>query len=296
MRVGSCPSVLLCIPLALAMAAGCGRKDEAVSDKLPVVASIAPLADFARQVGGDLVRVDMIIPPGASPHTYQFRPDQMKALSAAAVLVLNGIGLEYWADKAIDAAANPKLVVVRTADGIPVLDSGGDEHPGGNPHVWLDPVLAVRQVEAIRDAFIKADPPNSGTYRTNAARYIAELKRLDAQIRRSVKGFRQKRFIAFHPAWSYFVRRYGLVQAAVIEDFPGKEPDPARIRQVVQIARRLKARAVFAEPQFSPRAAQVIAEEAGAKVVMLDPLGRPPDYSYLTTMRGNLSQMESALK
>ncbi len=296
MRVDSWPGLMLCAALGFVLAGGCAHKRETPDSELQVVASIAPLADFARQVGGDLVQVELMIPPGASPHTYQFQPDQMKALSNAAVLVLNGIGLEYWADKAIDAAANPRLVTVRTADGIPVLDAGDKDHPGGNPHVWLDPILAVKQVEAIRDAFMQADPANSKQYRANASRWIAQLRALDAEIRRSVASFRQKRFIAFHPAWVYFARRYGLVQAAVIEDFPGKEPPPSRIRQIAETARRLRSKAIFAEPQFSPRAAQVIAEETGAKVIMLDPLGRPPDCGYLKTMRANLRQMESALK
>jgi zinc transport system substrate-binding protein len=277
---------------------GCGAKKQSTGSRMLVMASIAPLADFARQVGGDRVKVELMVPSGASPHTYQIRPDQMDTVSKAAILVLNGVELEYWADKVIDAAANPKLVVVRTADGLSIIDSADDhahEH-GGNPHVWLDPIYAIHQVEAIRDAFIDADPGNAEAYRENAAAYVTKLKTLDTEIKDRVKRFRSKQFIAFHPAWVYFAQRYGLVQAAVIEEWPGKEPPPSKIKEIVQTAKRLNARAIFAEPQLSAKAAQVVAEEAGANVLFLNPLDGPPNTGYLGMMRANVDQMEMALR
>lgn len=262
-----------------------------------VAASIAPMADFAGNVGGDLVDVELLVPPGASPHTYQLDPEQMRLLSKASVLVLNGVNLEFWADKAIGGAENPKLIVVRTAEGLPLIGSPEDHiHEGGNPHVWLDPIYAIYQVQAIRDAFTKADPAHKSQYTANAADYIRKLRQLDADIRSQVRSFRHKRFVAFHPSWVYFARRYGLVQAAVIEESPGREPSPSHIREIVESAKRMHAKAIFAEPQFSPKAAQVIADEVGAKVLMLDPLGKPPDYDYVKTMRGNLKQMAEALR
>jgi zinc transport system substrate-binding protein len=262
-----------------------------------VAAGIAPMANFAREVGGDLVEVELMVAPGASPHIYQPQPDQMKMLSKASVLVLNGVKLEFWADKVVEAADNPKLIVVKTAEGLPIIESAHDQvHPGGNPHVWLDPTNAMRQVKAIRDAFAKADPAHARTYETNAERFIAELTELDADIRAQVKTFRSRSFISFHPAWVYFARRYGLREAAVIEKNPGREPSPSEIREVVDAARRIRARAIFAEPQFNPKAAEVIADETGAKVLLLDPLGKPPDYDYIKTMRANLAQMAEALR
>ncbi len=124
---------------------------------MQVVASILPLADFARQVGGDRLRLEALIPAGASPHTYELTPEQLKAVSRAKVLILNGVGLEFWADKVISAAANPDLEVVTASDGIRIL-AGDEDSPGGNPHTWLSPKNAMVQVEKIRDAFIKADP------------------------------------------------------------------------------------------------------------------------------------------
>lgn len=261
-----------------------------------VAASIGPLGNFAEKVGGKLVDVRILVQPGASPHTYQLTTEQMEMLSNASVLVLNGVNLEFWANKAIDAADNPKLIVTRTAEGLPVLASGDDhDHLGGNPHLWLNPVYAVRQVEMIRSAFIMADPKHADDYKSNAAKYIADLKRLDKDIRKEVKTFKSKDFIAYHPAWVYFAKEYGLRQAAVIEETPGKEPSPSELADVIKVCKKTKARAIFAEPQFSPKAAKVIAGECGANVLMLDPIGKPPHYDYIATMRANLKQMTKAL-
>lgn len=286
---------LMLMAAAVLTAGGCGSKKQALEGRMLVVASIAPLADFARQVGSKHVEVYLMVPSSASPHTYQITPGQMDAVSQARVLVLNGVGLEYWAKKVVDAAGNPHLAVVRTAEGLPIIGSEDEHEPGGNPHVWLDPIYAVHQVEAIRDAFVKTDPANAAAYRANAAKYVAKLRALDGKTRSRVKQFRSRRFIAFHPAWVYFARRYGLEQAAVIEEWPGKEPSPSKIKEIVQTAKRLKARAIFAEPQLSPKAAQVVAEEAGAKVLILNPLGGPSG-GYIETMLDNVAQMEKALK
>ena len=262
--------------------------------RLLVTASILPLTDFARQVGGDRVQVETLVQPGTSPHTYEPTPAQLKSVSQARVLVLNGVGLEYWSDKVIAAANNPNLIVVRTAEGLNIL-AGDKDEPGGNPHVWLSPVNAMHQVEMIRDALIRADPAGADTYRANADRYIGELRALDQEIRESVATFSSRKFIAFHAAWAYLARDYGLEQAAVIEHSPGQEPSPAEIVEIAKTARAIGAKAIFAEPQFSPKAAQVVAEESGAEVLFLNPLGQPPDYCYLDLMRYNLAEIGKAL-
>lgn len=291
-------SIIWAVSVLILLIAGCGQTSKKETGKMQVAASIAPLADFSRQVGGKYVDVEMLVPPGANPHTYQITPKQMDILSSAKVLVLNGIGLEYWANKAIDAANNPNLIVVETAKGLPVIDTpeDHDEHDGGNPHVWLDPQYAIKQVQAIQKAFSKADPAHAKYYASNANNYITQLKELDKEIAKQTSTFTSKSFIAFHPSWVYFARRYGLVEAAVIEQKPGREPSPSDIDEIVSTAKKIKAKAIFAEPQFSPKAAEVVAEEAGAKVLVLNPLGNPPDFNYIKTMRDNLSQMSKALK
>ncbi len=283
-------------------------------EKVLVASSILPLADFVRQVGGEYVTVVNLVPAGASPHTYELTPAQVEQVSKARLLVLNGVGLEYWAGKLVGSAGNPNLIVVDTSEGIPILegdihdDDGSERHqesevdhkdrsPGGNPHIWLDPRNAIAQVSHIREALIRADPERADQYRENANRYISELQALDREIASEVSNWRDRDFIAFHPAWAYFAKRYGLVQAAVIEETPGREPSPAEVARIIETARRISARAIFAEPQFSPKAAQAIARESGAAVLFLDPLGSSlSDPSYLKMMRYNLAEMAKALR
>ncbi len=288
-------AIMLSLAMLLAACAGKSSGPQAGKGKMLVMASINPLADFAREVGGDRVQVEVMVPPGASPHTYEPKPSQLKDLSRAKVLVLVGLGFEFWADKAVSASGNPGLIVVHTADGLEILQQG--KEGGGNPHVWLDPIDAIHQVEMIRDAFIRADPAGKDVYTANAKEYIGRLRALDEEIRKEVSGFSSKKFIAFHPAWAYFARRYGLEEAAVIERTPGREPSPAEIAEIVQVAREAGVKAIFAEPQFSPKAAKVIAEECGAQVLFLDPIGGVKGReTYIELMRYNLEQMKKAMK
>lgn len=294
-----CKLDLLALMLLVAvMSAGCARPGRPASEggKLLVAASILPMADFARQVGGDRVEVQALIPPGVSEHIYEPTPAQVEMLSKSRLLVLNGVGLEFWADKAIGAVSNPSLLVVRTAEGLSILASPDKDEAQGDPHVWLDPLDAIHQVEAIRDALIKADPEGADTYRRNAASYVEQLNQLDAYIKQKVAGFSSKDFIAFHAAWGYFAKRYGLREAAVIERSPGREPSPAEIANIVQKAKAIKAKVIFAEYQFPTKAADVIAAESGARVLTLDPLGIPPDYNYVSTLRYDVDEMAKAMR
>jgi zinc transport system substrate-binding protein len=284
------------ILLGLTACTGIASSAPEVSHRLPVAASIAPLADFTHQVGGDHVQVITLVPPGASPHTFELSPSQVKQVAGARLLVLNGVGLEYWADKLIHSASNPELMVVDTSQGIEIL--GGDAgEPGGNPHIWLDPQNAIMQVRHIQDALIQADLAHAEEYRVNAERYIHELQTLDQEITDEVATWSKRQFIAFHPAWVYFARRYGLEQAAVIQRSPGREPSPAEVAHIIEMARRIGAKAIFTEAQFSPEAAQTIAEESGAYVLFLDPLGSSLcDPCYPNLMRYNVTRMAQALR
>jgi zinc transport system substrate-binding protein len=253
-----------------------------------------------------MVEVTTLMSAGDSPHTWEPLPAQVKTIADARLMVVNGAGLEFWMEKVVQAAASPDLLIVDTSvlpaieDSLLTVDdeqAGEDSHHGVNPHIWLDPVLARQQVEAIAQALIMVDPGSKETYLENAAAYVAELKSLDEEIREATESFSIREFIAFHPAWTYFAGRYGLVEAAVIEETPGQDSS-AHKKEVIDLARALGIRAIFAEPQFNPQAAESIAEEVGAEVLFLDPMGGPslPDRdSYIRLMRYNLEQMRLAM-
>jgi zinc transport system substrate-binding protein len=284
--------------------------------KIRVVASIFPLADFARAVGGERVEVITLIPSGASPHTFEPTPGTLKRISDAKIFIQVGAGLEFWASKIQQAVAAKDLIIVRATQGMNLIrgvnhhhEHGDEEHVDakghhweegehGNPHVWLDPVLAKDVVSKIARALIKADSVHKLYYEKNESEYLADLDRLHQEILATTQKFVIKEYVAFHPSFSYFSRRYGLKEVGVIEESPGREPTPKHLEETVKAIKGCRIKAVFAEPQLNPKAAEVIAEEAGVKVLILDPLGGPNTTygsSYLDLMRHNLKVMQQAM-
>jgi zinc transport system substrate-binding protein len=301
----------LTAPMALS---GCGGKSTGQGGGIKAAADILPLGDFCRQVGGDRVQVEVMVPPGASPHTYELTTGQMKYLSEADILVTNGLGLTPWFEEIAGKVDNPRLKMVVAGEAVPPwelipagsheerqeTENGHAEQGPYDPHVWLDPNLAIYVVEAIRDAFINADPQGKSYYSLNAESYIKELRELDSWIQDKASSFGNRKFVSFHSSWTYFARRYGLEQVAVIEELPGKEPSAGEMATLVEVMKKMGVGVIFAEPQFNAQAAEAVAEEVGSavKVVILDPLGDPGDPSrdtYLENMRHNVEAMGEVL-
>lgn len=277
----------------------------AVAD-VRVVATIFPVADLVRQIGGDAVQVTTLLPAGASPHTFEPAPEQVRAVARAAVFVEVGAGLDTWAEKLRAAKSGPLAVVTLTA-GLPLLRAApehGDAHggtaSGGDPHVWLDPIL-VRDhcVPVMLRALIQADPARQAQFQQGAGNLAAALTRLDRDIRAALAAVTNRNYVAFHAAWRYFGKRYELHEVAVVESFPGKEPSAREVAAVIAHARAASVRAVLIEPQFMPRMAEQIAHEIGAHLAVVDPLGGPdlPGRShYLDLMRYDVQALAKALR
>lgn len=267
----------------------------ASEQKLKVVASITPLADFVKQVGGDKVDVMLLLPPGASPHTYAPTPKTIQAISKARIFIKIGAGLEFWADKLINAA-NSRIIIVECSKGIELIKNN-NQGQGVDPHIWLDPLISVQIIKKIEIALSRADPLNSSIYKRNASLYTKKLIDLNREIAEQVKTFRTKEYITFHPAWSYFSRRYGLRVVGVIKRGHGKEPTPKHLTKILKELKRMDNRIVFADSQFSPKVAEAIAQEAGGKVLILDPVGGQKNReTYINMMRYNLSIIKRAMK
>ncbi|HIH69416.1 metal ABC transporter solute-binding protein, Zn/Mn family [Methermicoccus shengliensis] len=299
---------VLTLLLVLALAAGtlgCTQPQPEDTGRIQVVASIMPLGDFAKQVGQERVEVHVLLPSGASPHSWEPTPRDLQWFSRADLFIENGGGLEFWAEKVVLSAAPEGLRVINASEGIHMVASEHEEdahHVNDvhhvNPHVWLDPLLAKRQVENIRDALIAIDPENATYYTQNAREYLDELDALHYAYVEETSKFKTRTFITFHPAWTYMCMRYNLTQIP-IEESPGKEPSPAYIASIIKMAEEHNAGAVFAEPQFNPQSAHIIAEETGLKVLYLDPLGdvsNPERNTYIKLMRYNLAQLSEGLK
>lgn len=236
-------------------------KAAGANNRITVVTTISTLNSFVQAVGGSRITVRNLVPVGASPEDYQPTPADIAALRTAAVLVENGAGLETWLQRILAGAKNPTMVRVVCADGLPVK--------GFNPHLWMDPVLAQRYVDKVRAALVSVDPAHKAEYSTRATQYKLRLGRLQSSIQKQIDTIpsAHRNMIVFHNAWQYYNDRFGLRTIGVVELSPGQEPNPQYIGQLVQLARAYQVRAVFAEPEYSPKLVQALAQSAGIKTV-----------------------------
>jgi zinc transport system substrate-binding protein len=238
--------------------------------KVRVIASFFPLYDFAKNVGGDRAEVSVMVPAGIEPHNWEPTPRDIADAENADMIVYNGAGFERWV-----SAINAKFAV-DTSIGIQLMqgaEEGVHEESGLDPHIWLDPMLAKQQVEAIRDGFVQIDPVNSGYYHQNAQRYIAELDSLDSFIRSNLSNCELRDFIAFHNAFSYFANRYNLTQHSIQGISPEGDVLPQRIQEIKDLAATLGINVIYAEDLIDPRLANVIAGEIpNGQVLVLNPI------------------------
>lgn len=269
----------------------------AASIRLRVLATFFPLYDFAKNIGQDRIELNILF--SQTPEVASFTPSDIAKINRADLVIKNGVGLEPVLDELIQGGDNQLVSVVDTSRGISLLEAEDtEEHAQGDPHVWLNPQNAIIQVENILAALSQSDPLNADFYAQNARIYIEQLLELDKEIEQTAAQFRKKDFASFHPAFSYFAKRYGLNQAAVFEEFPGKEPSPRYLSEIIKIIKDLRIEALFAEPQFSPKVMEVIAADLGLTVRVLDPIetGDPENDSYISLMRKNLQALREVLR
>jgi zinc/manganese transport system substrate-binding protein len=303
---------------ALVLAA-CGapppNTPEAAADKrFKVVTTFLPITLFTRAVAGDCAAVTSLIPANLGPHDFQAKPGDLTALRQARVLVKNGLEMESFLDKLVAAAGNPQLKVIDSSRGVATLDTEahhdgshaedhgkeqGHDHGAENPHIWLDPLRAVQQVETIRDGLIQADPSCAEGYRRNAAAYTTQLKKLNSEIAAQLQPYRGKTFVAFHDFAPYFADRYGL-KAEYLVDVPEINPTPTDLQRVAAEVKSSQLQALLSEPQEGNRSFNALAKDLGVKVVVFDPMetateeaARDPA-TYLKVMRRNGTDLRQA--
>ena len=267
----------------------------AAEELLTVCVSILPQKYFVQKIGGDLVDIHVMVEPGESPATYEPKPGQMVDLVKTGIYFAIGVPFEdVWLPNISEV--NPKMQVVHTERGIPKMpmetahshdvevvrgDAEGkgentaamDSHDHGilDPHVWLSPPLAKRQAQNILAAFRETDPTHASVYEANFSAFISEIDALDARLKEMFSGYGEPaRFMVFHPSWGYFARAYGLEQIPI--EIEGKDPKPAQLREMIELAREEKIGVLFVQPQFSTRSAELIAREIGGRVAFADPL------------------------
>ncbi len=258
--------------------------------RLKVSASYYPLYDFARNIGGDKVKVTNITPAGAEPHEFEPSPKTLADASKSAVFIYNGGNLEPWTDG-----------FVRDYKHVAVKANAGVNLQGNDPHFWLDPVLAQQIVDNIRDGLVRADPANKAYYDQNAAGYVGKLKQLDQEFRNGLSGCQTRTIITSHQAFSYLGRQYNLDIRAIAGISTDEEPSAAKLADLSQLVRDQNINYVFFESLVSPKLADTIAKETGAKTLVLDPIegltneDQKRGKDYISVQRQNLENLRTAL-
>ncbi|ELS00913.1 ABC-type metal ion transport system, periplasmic component/surface adhesin [Xenococcus sp. PCC 7305] len=279
-----------------------------------IVTTFLPIHLFTKAVVGDTADVEILISPGTEVHDYQATPADAKLLAQADVLVENGLGMEEFLSALVANAGNSGLQQIDASKGIEVIEGEeedehghhegehghhdehghhGHHHEEGNPHVWLDPVLAQQQVANIKDALIEINPDNADIYSSNADSYIQQLQQLDNEFQQRLAPVKGCKFITFHDAFPYLAQRYGLEQEAIIE-IPEDSMTPKDIRRVQKAAKKYEVKALFTEPGIEDQRIQQISSDLNLPLEEIDPLesGETDPQYYFQTMRQNLEALE----
>jgi zinc transport system substrate-binding protein len=277
---------------------GCLEIGEDEDDgRILIVVSILPQKEFAERVGGDNVKVTIMVGEGQDPHGYEPIPSQLKDVAKADIYFKVGSGIEFekvWMDTIIDQ--NDKMVIVDASTGIQLIEIGNHTHDdaetqeesGANhtnhdeetdPHIWTSPRNVIRIVENLRDALMEMDPQNADDYSNNSNEYLSELETIDIGMRGGLESYGGGKFLVYHPSFGYLAHDYNLTQIA-IED-KGKEPTPAGVQAIIDQAIEENISTVFVSPQFDRSNAETIAEEIDGNVVFIDPLAE----RYLENMK-----------
>ena len=285
-------SSLLTLVVSLSLLTGCSSTPneltkETTSEPLDITVSILPQEYFVTKIGGDHVKVNVMVKPGAEPATYEPKPQQLQALSEAEAYVSIGVPFEKaWMDKI--QGANSQMLVIDSAEGIERMEmiahhhhhhDEEEEHDRAeetlDPHIWLSPQLVKVQAQNIYQGLVQIDPTNKATYQGNLEQFLTEIDQLDRQIKQNLAGIENRQFIVFHPAWGYFAREYNLEQVPI--EVGGQEPSAAELGELIKEAQEENIKVIFAQPQFSTQSAKTIAREIGAEVLLITPLA--PDWS-----------------
>jgi len=279
--------------------------------KLRVVTTIPDLKSLAEAVGGDLVDVDSLTRGTQNFHEAEVRPSMMLKLRRADAVVENGLGLDAWADVAIEASNNPSIIRggrgrIEISRNVEVLEvpttrvdrSMGDVHPQGNPHFSLDPGLAPTITQNIVDGLARVAPENRAAFEQNRKAFLTRLEQEMAKWTKTMEPVKGAKVVVFHPVYIYFLTRFGLVQAAALEDRPGIPPSPQHLVNVIREMKEEKIKAILVEPWNDVKLANRVAEEAGAKAyVMASAVGAVKGAdNYLAAIDYNITTLAQALR
>ncbi|MDM5188268.1 metal ABC transporter substrate-binding protein [Bacillus sp. DX4.1] len=295
--------------------AGCSNKKDGGAKKdgkLSVYTTIFPLADFAKKIGGDYVNVEAIYPPGADSHTYEPSQKQTVQVAKADLFVYNGAELEPFADKMEKALKKENVKIVNASNGIELRSSSEEEHHehekdhteehhhDKDPHVWLDPTLAMKQAEKIKNALVELQPEHKKEFEKNFAALQTKFTDLDDQFKTVVDNAKTKEILVSHAAYGYWEQRYGLKQIPVAGISASDEPSQKALASITKTAKEHRLKYILFETFSTPKVAEVIQKETGTKILRLNHLATiseddaKQNKDYFTLMEENVNTLKEA--
>jgi zinc transport system substrate-binding protein len=273
--------------------AGCAAQPAAGNGRLQVVAAFYPLQYVVGQVGGDRVAVTNLVKPGAEPHDLELQPKQVAELGRADLVVYLR-GFQPAVDEGVDQEAKDRSFDAAAVEPLHEAPAGSEE-PGKDPHIWLDPVRFAAVADKVAERLAKLDGPNADAYLDRAHELRGKLAALDQEYAGGLARCQRHEIVTSHAAFGYLADRYKLTQIPITGLNPEEEPTPQRLAAVAEQARQHHATTIFFETLVSPKVAQTLASEVGAKAEVLDPIEGVTHGDYLSVMRSNLNTLRTAL-
>ena len=293
------------------------QEESGKSDTIKVVTTFYPMYDFAKNVVGDAGDVQLLIPAGTEPHDYEPSAKDIAKITDADVFVYNSHELETWVKDVLENVDEKKVAVVEAAGSIDLMagaahdhdhdeeEADHDEHDHDHeldPHVWLDPVLAQKEVETIRDALVKKYPDKKATFEKNATAYSEKLKALDTEYKEAFANANNKTFVTQHAAFGYLAKQYGLTQESIAGISPDQEPSPSRLAELKKYIKEHNVSVIYFETSASSKVAETLARETDVELAVLNPLEsltkkeQEQGEDYISVMKANLEALKKSIK
>jgi zinc transport system substrate-binding protein len=285
-----------------------GQKSSDGTKKLQVVTTFYPMYYFAQKVAGSSANVNLLIPNGVEPHDWEPTTQDMVKIQNADVFIYNSRYFETWTDKVIGSINQSNLKVVEAAKGINLINADSEEEGNNNaqtsskdPHVWLSPVLAEKEVDNIAQALEQKDPKNKDQYEKNAAAFKAQLVDLDRLYKETIAKAKKKEFVTQHAAFGYLAKEYGLTQIPIAGLSPDVEPSLGKLAELANLTKKDNIKIIYFEGLTSSKVAQTLANEIGAKTEVLNPLEgltkeeQAKGLGYIDVMKQNLEALKKSI-
>lgn len=308
-------SILLLLPLSACSSNS--TPQESADKKLSIITTFYPMYDFTKNITGNSAHISMLIDGTVEPHDYEPSAKDIAKIEDADVFVYNSKEMETWVPKVLDNIDTDKVTVIDASKGIELMEGNDDYHDGVDdhdhdkennehshvydPHVWLDPVLAIKEVENIRNGLIKADEKNKAIFEKNASQFITQLNELNQEYEQAFQNAKNRVFVTQHAAFSYLARQYHLTQEPISGISPDVEPSAAQLAQIEEFVKTHDVKVIYTEELSSSKIAETIAKATGAKLETLSTLEglteqeQKDGKNYISVMKENLNALKQSI-